>query len=275
MPRYALRIEYRGDSFAGWQIQPEGARTVQGSLSDALFTLTRERVNPRGSGRTDAGVHAEGQVASVSLGSEWASDRIQRALNGLLPRDIVVLSVAEVAESFDAMRDAIGKAYRYQIWNCTERSPLLAARFVHVPGSLDVGAMQAASAHLLGEHDFRSFQAAGSSVKTTVRTLNTLKVRPEPGGELFVEAEGSGFLRHMVRNIVGTLLEVGAGRRSPESMESLLRRCDRRLAGPTAPAHGLTLERVFYAEDPFENARESASSGDSKGKASSSKEART
>lgn len=263
---YAVLLEYQGESFEGWQIQTSGSRTVQGCLVEALSTLSGESVHVRGSGRTDAGVHAEGQVASFALEKAWETDRLLRALNGLLPPEIGALQVAHVAEGFDALRAATGKQYRYRVWNRRARSPLRAARFVHIPGPLDTGAMQEAAAYLTGEHDFQAFQAAGSDVKTTVRHLSELTVQAGPGGEMEILARGNGFLRHMVRNLAGTLLEVGAGRRAADSMPELLAGRDRSAAGPTAPAHGLTLERVFYPMDPFASGAEDANARDSKGK---------
>jgi tRNA pseudouridine38-40 synthase len=253
MPTYRLVMEYDGRDFSGWQVQPGGARTVQGSLAEAIEKITGESVTPRGSGRTDAGAHAQGQVASVGLERSLSPERFQRALNGVLPRDIGVREVARVNDDFDALRDAVRKAYAYRIWNRPWRSPLRAGRTLHVATPLDRLAMCAAARILVGEHDFRSFQAAGSEVKTTVRTLFRLDVDEVPGGEILVSAEGSGFLRHMVRNLVGTLLEVGRGRRSPESMLSLLEARNRDLAGPTAPAHGLVLEWVRYRDETHES----------------------
>lgn len=270
MPTYAVLLEYQGEAFEGWQVQSEGSRTVQGCLREAVERLTGEQVIARGSGRTDAGVHAEGQVASLVLESVWDSSRLARALNGVLPKDMGVRQVALVEDGFDALRNAQGKQYRYRIWNSRARSPLRAARFAHIPGPLDVSSMRAAAALLIGERDFRTFQAAGSNVRTTVRDLRTLTVEAEPGGEIEILARGSGFLRYMVRNLVGTLLEVGAGRRPAASMLSLLAQRDRSAAGPTAPAHGLTLERVFYAVDPFSGGEMGANHRDSKGKGTSS-----
>jgi len=266
VPTYGLLLEYRGDAFEGWQVQAPGSRTVQGCLAQAILELTGEQVIPRGSGRTDAGVHADGQVASLELQAEWEAVRLLGALNGRLPRDVAVRSAVRAPDGFDALRDATGKRYRYRVWNRPGRSPLRAERFAHVPGELDIPAMQAAAAGLTGEHDFRSFQGAGSDVRTTVRDLHRLEVQPGPGGEIDIVAEGSGFLRHMVRNLVGTLLEVGSGRRSAASMSDLLALCDRSAAGPTAPAHGLTLERVTYRRALFVDPPDAASSGDSRGK---------
>ena len=248
MPNYRLGIEYDGAAFKGWQIQGGGEPTVQGALVEALGRVTGERVAVTGSGRTDAGVHAEGQVASFWLESDWDPFRLQRALNGVLPRSASVHGVEIVPKGFDARRSAVGKRYRYRIWNGPDPSPLRAARQLHVPKRLDVVSMQAAAARLVGERDFASFQAAGSDVVTTVRLLSRLDVVGNPGGEIEIVAEGSGFLRHMVRNLAGTLIEVGHGKRSPGSMAALLAALSRSQAGPTAPAQGLTLEQVDYAD---------------------------
>ena len=248
MPNYRLGVEYDGSAFHGWQVQAGGELTVQGALVEAVERVTGERVVVSGSGRTDAGVHAEGQVASFHLHAEWEPERLQRALNGVLPRAASVAHLQIVPGGFDARRSAVGKRYRYRIWNGPHRSPLRAARQAHVPQPLDVASMGAAAAGLVGEHDFASFQASGSDVVTTVRRLTRLEVIGDPGGEVEIVAEGSGFLRHMVRNLVGTLIEVGLGKRTPGSMVALLAALSRHEAGPTAPAHGLSLERVDYPE---------------------------
>jgi tRNA pseudouridine38-40 synthase len=246
MPTYRLVVEYEGSAFAGWQVQAEGAVTVQGELIEAVERVTGERVRVTGAGRTDSGVHAEGQVASFELGTAWACDRLLRALNGVLPREVAVRALCPASDGFDALRDASGKRYRYRIWNAPSRSPLRAGRFAHVPKPLDVAAMRAAAAWLVGEHDFASFQAAGSDVLTSVRTLRRLDVSGEPGGEIHLIAEASGFLRYMVRNLAGTLIEVGLGRRAADTMPGLIATRSRSAAGPTAPAAGLTLEFVEY-----------------------------
>ena len=247
MPNYCLTVEYAGDAFAGWQIQAGGERTVQGCLVAAVEQITGERVSVSGSGRTDAGVHAEAQVASFALEVAMEPQKLERALNGVLPREVSVRGVCETPADFDALRSALGKRYRYRIWNHPVRSPLRAARFAHVPQPLDLTAMAEGAKSLEGEHDFASFQAAGSDARTTVRTLGRLAVSGSPGGEVEVIAEASGFLRYMVRNLVGTLIEVGLGRRSAASLPGLLAAEDRGQAGPTAPAKGLVLEAVHYA----------------------------
>jgi tRNA pseudouridine38-40 synthase len=251
MASFRLILEYDGRDFEGWQAQPGAHRTVQGTLSEGLTRIIGGAVRVTGAGRTDSGVHAEGQVASVEAETKLEPGALQRALNGVLPADLAVVEAQAVPADFDARRGALSKLYRYQVWNGPRRSPLREARALFVSKPLDLAAMRAASAQLVGVHDFASFQAAGSSVTCTVRELMRCEWLGEAGGELALECEGTGFLRHMVRNVAGTLLEVGQGRRAPESLSGLLAARDRTLAGPTAAAHALTLVRVDYpAEAP-------------------------
>jgi tRNA pseudouridine38-40 synthase len=245
---FRITLEYDGSEFAGWQRQAQGERTVQGCLEQALGEIAGAPVTVTGSGRTDAGVHALGQVASAQLETRLGPETLGRVLNARLPRDVAVLSVALAPAGFDARRWATGKLYRYSIWNGRERSPLRARRFCHLPTPLDLAAMRAAAASLVGEHDFAAFQAAGSSATTSRRRLDRLAVEGARGGEISLEASASGFLRHMVRNLAGTLIEVGQGRRAADSMAELLASRDRSSAGPTAPALGLTLVRVDYPQ---------------------------
>lgn len=247
MKSYRLVLEYDGSRFEGWQLQPGEHRTVQGVLGSALERLASGSARITGAGRTDSGVHAEGQVACVRVDTRLTPDELQRALNGLLPSDVAVLSAEAAPAGFDARRDAISKLYRYRIWNGARRSPLRAARALEVRGRLDLPAMRTAASALVGEHDFASFQAAGSDVGCSVRRLSRCEILGQAGGDLEIECEGSGFLRHMVRNIAGTLIEVAQGRRAADSIGALLAARSRSLAGPTAAAHGLTLVRVDYA----------------------------
>ena len=246
MPTFRLTLEYDGSDFAGWQSQRQGERTVQDTLGAALAEIAGQPVRVRGAGRTDAGVHAEGQVAAVTLATRLDAATLARALNAKLPVDVAVVAACAAAEGFDPRREARSKLYRYAIWNGAAPSPLRRRRSHHVRESLDVGAMRSAAAGLLGRHDFASFQAAGSTVGPTTRSLTRAAVEGEARGDLRVELEGDGFLRHMVRNVVGTLLEIGLGRRDPDSLPALLAARDRAAAGPTAPACGLTLVRVDY-----------------------------
>jgi len=241
-----LTLEYDGTDFCGWQLQAEGQRTVQGVVEHAIERVTGSLCRVHGAGRTDAGVHAEGQVASVGLTSRLAPDELRRALNANLPADVAVRWAAVVDDGFHARFSARGKVYRYRVWNGEVRSPLR-ARWTHAePRALDLGGMSQAAKELVGRHDFASFQAAGAEVDSTVRTLTRFEISGCPGDEIAFEVAGEGFLRHMVRNLVGTLLEVGRGRRTVSSVAETLAARDRRRAGPTAPACGLTLVRVEY-----------------------------
>ena len=246
MPTFRLSLEYDGREFAGWQLQADGQRTVQGTLQEAFRRVTGCEVRVTGAGRTDAGVHAEGQVASVVVETELAPERLGRALNGVLPSDLAVWECALAPEGFHARYQARSKLYRYRIWNGESRSPLRATRAHHVPSALDVEAMRRAAALLLGTHDFAAFRTAGSSVRSTIRTLERLEVEAEPRGEINLLVEGDGFLRHMVRILAGTLIEVGLGRRDAAGLPAVLAARERSRAGPTAPAQALTLVRVFY-----------------------------
>jgi tRNA pseudouridine38-40 synthase len=248
---FRLVLEYDGAGFAGWQRQP-AQRTVQGALEDALARLAGEPVRVRGASRTDAGVHAEGQVVCARLATDLAPDALRRALNGLLPRDAAVVDAAEAPAGYDPRRAARAKLYRYRIWNGASPSPLRAARTHRAFTPLDLAAMREAAAHLLGEHDFRAFQAAGAAPGPTVRTLHRLAIEGESRGEVRLLVEGDGFLRHMVRILAGTLVEVGIGRRAPAGLPARLAARERAAAGPTAPARGLCL---VWVDDGFPLAR--------------------
>jgi len=243
---YRLTVEYDGSGFEGWQVQLGDHRTVQGVLEAAIAQVTRETVRVMGAGRTDSGVHAEAQVAALVLETPREADALRRALNGVLPEDVAVQACAEVPDGFQPRHAVRRKLYRYRIWNGAERSPLRRRRSHWVRAALDIGAMRAAAAALQGSHDFAAFQTAGSEVASTRRRLDRVEVLGKAGGELLIEVEGPGFLRHMVRIIAGTLLEVGFGRRSADEMLEILASCDRARAGRTAPASALTLVRVDY-----------------------------
>lgn len=245
--RHRLIIEYDGTKFLGWQWQPAG-RTVQGELEGAIERVTGRHVRPLGAGRTDAGVHALGQSAHLDLETRLRGIELARALNACLPPDLCVREVQRVPPEFHARRDAERKDYVYEILNRPERSPLLRRRSWHVPGPLELAAMQAAAALMRGEHDFSAFRGARGGAEPHVdprRTLEQLEVARE-GDRIVIRAGARSFLRHMVRNLVGTLVEVGLGRREPASMAGLLEGGDRARAGPTAPARGLCLHAVRY-----------------------------
>ncbi len=249
-----LTIAYDGTDFAGWQRQA-AARTVQAALEDALAPIEGRRVIVTGAGRTDAGVHAAAQVASVRLDAAITPGELRRALNATLDEDVRVLAVEEVHDDFHARFDARSKSYRYAVC-CGEVMPPRLRRYAwHVRHPLDVDAMQSAAALVVGEHDFAAFQAAGSDVQTSVRRVLASAIEASgasgldlDGGAtlLHYHVTGTGFLRHMVRNIAGTLVDVGIGRRSPDDIRAILASRDRARASATAPAHGLTLLRVSY-----------------------------
>lgn len=247
-PRTPLRLtlEYDGTDFEGWQSQGAGHRTVQDVLESALGQVTGQRCPVAGAGRTDAGVHAEGQVASCRPSTALSPEDLCRALNAVLPLDLAVREVALSPEGFHARRSARRKLYRYALWNGPVRSPLRERTHWGVRSPLDVGTMRAAAAPLVGTRDFAAFQSSGGGTRTSVRTLERLDVEGAPGGEIRVWAVADGFLRHMVRALVGTLVEVGRGRRAAGELREVLASGDRARAGPTAPARGLTLVRVEY-----------------------------
>jgi tRNA pseudouridine38-40 synthase len=241
-----LTIEYEGGAYQGWQVQPDGP-TVQEVLERALATALREPVRVRGAGRTDAGVHACGQVAAVRV-THVPPDllRLQKSLNALTPDDIAVREVTVVGDDFDPRRDARSRVYEYRILNARAPSPFWRRHAWYVPQPLDVAAMDAAAAALLGEHDFAGFCGADAEpVRTTVRRV--LESRVQSTQSLLVyRVEATAFLKHMVRNIVGTLAEVGLGQRPPAAIAEILAGRDRTRAGETAPPHGLTLVAVRY-----------------------------
>ncbi len=251
---FKLTIAYDGTDFAGWQVQP-GRPTVQGLLQDALREITGTNIGVIGSGRTDAGVHAIAQVASCVLPWRDEAERLALAINAKLPESIVVRRAVEVAQGFHAIRDAIGKRYRYQLQIGGKRDPFSYRYRWRLRGAVDLEPMRLAAARLVGRHDFASFQAAGSDRKTTVRDLRACEVivesnegiiRHDDNLHVAVEVEADGFLYNMVRNIVGSLVEVGRGKYAPQWMDEVVSRRDRDAAGPTAPPHGLFLLRVDY-----------------------------
>jgi tRNA pseudouridine38-40 synthase len=240
-----LTLSYDGTNYVGWQRQTNGI-SVQQIVEEALAPLAGGAPpTVVGAGRTDAGVHALGQVATVNLESDVPASGVQRALNVRLPDDIRVIGSVDATPGFHARYHAKAKAYRYRMATTSVLSPFDRWFVWHAPEPRDVEAMRRAARLLVGRHDFASFQANGASVRETVRTLHRLELE-ERGGEIVVDAEGDGFLRHMVRAIVGTLADVGAGLRPPESMAEVLRARDRQAAGKTAPACGLTLMAVRY-----------------------------
>jgi tRNA pseudouridine38-40 synthase len=239
-----LTLEYDGARFVGWQVQPNG-RSVQQELEKAVAKLCGEEVRVTGAGRTDAGVHARGQVASLRVGKELPLKAWTAGLNALLPEDMACVRAEVVPEGFDARRWARGKKYIYYILQTQVRSPLRRGRAWEIRRPLDVEAMRAAAPWLVGAHDFSALRAADCPARTTVREIRELQILRD-GARVEIAVQATAFLKHMVRNIVGTLVEVGHGRRSPDSIAALLEGRDRKRAGPTAPAHGLVLEEVYY-----------------------------
>ena len=247
MRHIRLVIEYDGTALHGWQRQANGP-TVQQHLEEALAKLLSHETQVIGASRTDAGVHARGQVASFRTERAIPLHGIRRGLNSLLPELIAVREADEVDDAFHPRFSATSKHYRYTILCARDRSPRWRDRAWHHPESLDVRAMSAACAHLIGEHDFAAFRAAGCTAKTTTRRIDRIDIgRPEGQDELLViDVRGNAFLRNMVRILVGTLTEVGTGRREPAQVVEIVASKDRTQAGITAPAHGLELMEVGY-----------------------------
>jgi tRNA pseudouridine38-40 synthase len=280
MPSFRITVAYDGTDYVGWQRQANGL-SIQELIEDALRAIDGRAVAVAGAGRTDSGVHALGQVAAFSIERALTPDAVVRALNAHLPDAIRIMSAEEVPPSFRPRFEAIAKTYRYRIWNGEVVSPFERRYAWHVSGALDVDAMSAAARLIEGEHDFAAFQASGSDVITTVREVvesrvlripdcglrmdcglriedrglipnsqsaihNESAIRNPQSALLAYEVTGTGFLRHMVRTIVGTLVEVGRRRQPVDWMAAVLASRDRATAGPTAPAAGLFLVRVDY-----------------------------
>jgi tRNA pseudouridine38-40 synthase len=255
--RYKLTVAYRGTHYHGWQTQgvnptwkgptpPEGhgIPTIQEKLRRALEDVVRHEVTLVGSSRTDAGVHAKGQVAHFDTDkTQIPIEALRQSVNAKLPGDILIRKVEPVPDSFDAIRSTISKRYQYIIWNVPDRSPFLNDLAWHRWFKLDIQAMQQAAAHLIGEHDFASFAKPGHGRENTLRTIHACSVTSR-SPRLIVGVEGSGFLWHMVRIIVGTLLEVGLHRIVPQQIPQILAAKDRATAGPTAPPQGLYLQWI-------------------------------
>ena len=245
MYTYRLTLSYDGSRYNGWQKQGNTKNTIQEKLETLLSRLTGEEVEVNGSGRTDAGVHAMGQVASFRTAAEQDCDSLLRDMRRYLPEDIGAVVLEPAEPRFHARLNATGKTYEYRVW--TEECPnVFERKFLYtVTEPLDLTAMKKAAEHLTGTHDFMSFCANKRMKKSTVRTITELRI-DELGGELRFTVSGDGFLYNMVRILVGTLLEVGMGKRSPDSIPALLDAKDRSQAGYLVPPHGLRLEAVYY-----------------------------
>jgi tRNA pseudouridine38-40 synthase len=244
MKTIRLTIEYDGTDFAGWQIQPNG-RSVQEVLEAALAQILGEPVRLHGAGRTDAGVHARGMVAHFVTLRELPLAAYREGVNRLLPLDVAVREAAEAPSDFHARFSARGKWYRYTLRRAPVRSPLHDRTAWHLRAPLDLAAMRRAAAAFVGRHDFAAFRGAGCDARTTERVIFAVELA-EQGELLLIDVRGEGFLRHMVRVMVGTLVEVGLGRRPADDVARLLREGCRAAAGRTAPPHGLSLMEVWY-----------------------------
>jgi tRNA pseudouridine38-40 synthase len=240
-----LLIEYDGTNYRGWQVQPDGP-TIQGMLEEKLSRLASERIHVIGSGRTDSGVHALGQVAHFRTQSQMDTRTIQRALNSLLPPDIVIREVEEVDEGFHARKQSKSKVYEYRILNRNLRSVFHRGYVWHIPQKLNLAEMKKATQSLIGEHDFSAFRTVGSPTRSTVRRVIRGEWKRGRDGLIRFEIEANGFLKQMVRSIIGTLVEIGKGRMKATDFRKILNSKDRKEAGPTAPAQGLFLKEVKY-----------------------------
>ncbi len=245
MPRYRLTVEYDGAGYAGWQRQDNGP-SIQGALEEAIFRLSGERMVVTGAGRTDAGVHARGQVAHFDLTREFPSDTVRDALNAhLRPQPIAVLDAALASPDFHARFSAIARSYEYRLL-CRRAPPALeAGRVWHVGRRLDPAAMRAGAAFFIGRHDFTTFRASECQAKSPVKTLDNFAVQAD-GDEIRCIVRARSFLHHQVRSMVGTLKLVGESKFAPEHVAQVLAACDRAACGPVAPPEGLTLIAVGY-----------------------------
>jgi tRNA pseudouridine38-40 synthase len=245
MPRYKLTIEYDGAPFVGWQVQDNGL-SVQGVLAAAVAAFCGEHVHVQGAGRTDAGVHAMGQVAHLDLAKAWDADTVRDALNAhLRPHPVAVLAAEPAADDFDARRSATKRHYLYRIVNRRADLALDAARAWRTPRPLDVAAMQEGARRLLGQHDFTTFRAAECQARSPVKTLDRLDIE-RVGEEVRIHAAARSFLHRQVRSMVGSLVEVGEGRWRADDLATALAARDRAACGPVAPPQGLYLVRVEY-----------------------------
>lgn len=245
MRNFKITIQYEGTRYQGWQKQGSTENTLQGKFETLLSRLAGEKVEISASGRTDAGVHAYGQVANFHMDTMLSAQELMERINQFLPEDVAVVACSEVDARFHSRLNAKGKTYCYRVLNSIVPH-VFDRKFVYqVPGPLDVEAMREAASFLVGTHDFKSFTSARKSKKSTVRTIMSIEI-VRVGEEIRFIFTGDGFLFHMVRILTGTLLEVGAGKRSAADMEKILAACDRQKAGALAPAQGLALMDVFY-----------------------------
>lgn len=245
LQNFKLIIEYDGRAYHGWQRQKK-EKTIQGEIEKALEKLTGAKVALAGSGRTDAGVHAYGQVASFKCHTNLTCEIFQKGLNSLTPDDIVITSCEAAPEDFHARYDVKSKTYHYRILNRSLPAAIGRMYAWHIRKKLDIRAMKTSLEHIAGTHDFKSFEGSGSPRNHSIRTIISASILKKKDGYLVIEIEGDGFLRFMVRNIVGTLVDTGLGKISSDDFKKILYLKDRNSAGITAPAHGLFLVRVTY-----------------------------
>lgn len=245
MRNIKLIIKYDGSKYKGWQRLKKDDKTIQGKIEKTLSMITDEEIQIIGSGRTDAGVHALGQVANFNTNSNMSITDFHKYLNIYLPQDIVIEKVEEVNERFHSRYNVVSKTYLYKIFNNKYRDPFLRSYSEHINKKLDVDEMIKAANYLVGEHDFSSFRASKSKKKSNVRIIYGIDIIRE-GKEIEIIVKGNGFLYNMVRIIAGTLIEVGEGKMKSEKIKEILEKKDRKLAGPTASAQGLYLVEVKY-----------------------------
>jgi len=245
MRNFKMIVEYDGTAYCGWQRQENGL-TIQQVLEEAIQLITGEKATVIGSGRTDAGVHALNQVASFKCTTNLPVNNIYRGINSVLPSDIVVKELEEVPDDFHAQHDVKSKVYVYKICNQRLRPALGRNFFWFIRFPLDLERMREASRYLIGTHDFSCFCATGTHVKDRVRTIIDIEIKTCDDGLIEIKVEAQGFLKYMVRNIIGTLVEVGRGKRKPEEMKVIVESRNRKIAGVTAPAYGLFLKEVKY-----------------------------
>jgi len=255
-----LLIAYQGTNYHGWQVQPD-APTLQGVFEEAFFKMTGRKTRITAASRTDAGVHAAGQAAGLANDSRHDPAQLREGLNALLPDDVVVLQAAAAPEGFDPRRDAVGKHYSYTIHNSRVRPVFERAFCWHYKKTLDIAAMNLAAASLVGEHDFSAFRGPNCTARSPVRTLDRLAWRSDPPA-LILDVWGRGFLKQMVRNIVGTSVEIGRGRWPAGKMAAILQSRKRKEAGQTAPPQGLCLMKVFYDREEYFGAVAGTDQGD-------------
>ncbi len=246
MRNIRLKVAYEGTRYQGWQKQEAYDNTIQGKLEKLLSRMCEEEIAVQGSGRTDAGVHARGQIVNFHTSCEMSLQEMQQYMKEYLPEDIAVVEISEVAERFHSRLNATGKKYCYRVWNSSIPN-VFWRRYSHtVEETLDIEAMKQATAHFLGQHDFKAFTSAKKGKKSTVRRIDAIEIVKE-GDLITFTFQGNGFLYHMIRILVGTLLEVGFGERKADTMPDILESKTRENAGALVPGKGLMLEEVYYS----------------------------